>query len=395
MPGGIDFLKEVSIMAKTNNSAPLWSKNFITVLISHFFLLFGFQALIPTIPLFASTFSTSETFIGLVAGVFTISAFAIRPISGSFLDRKGRRMVLALSLITFIASAFSYTLVTGLSSFLVLRFIHGLGWGSSNTASDTVATDNIPLDRFGEGMGYFGLSMTLGMVVGLATGMFIATNFGFNTLFYVSAFLVLLSLLISSTIKYEAPIKKKEKEALFVFDREALEPALLMSMITISYGTLMGFIPLYAQQQGIANTGPFFTVYALAMLITRPFLGRLIDSHGFDYTVLPGISMVLVSMALVGLSFSLGSYLLVAVIYGTGFGSCLLSFQTMAIKNMPPEKRGGANAVFYVGFDGGMTLGSILFGYIASQLGYSNMYLITLIPAALALLGYLLIRKNF
>lgn len=382
-------------MAKINNSAPLWSKNFITVLISHFFLLFGFQLLLPTIPLFASGFSSSESFIGLTAGLFTISSVLVRPISGSFLDRKGRRLVLSLSLLTFIASAFSYTLVTGLGAFLVLRFIHGLGWGSSNTASDTVATDNIPFERFGEGMGYFGLSMTLGMVLGPATGMFIATTLGYKSLFYTSSLLVLLGLIISQTIEYKVTGVKKKDEALFVPDKEVLEPALLMALITISYGTLMGFIPLYALLQGIGNIGPFFTVYALAMLVTRPFLGRLIDSHGFDFTVIPGISLVFIAMLFIGLTFSPSSYLIIALVYGTGFGACLLSFQTMAIKNMPPEKRGGANALFYVGFDGGMTIGSILFGYIASQLGYSNMYLITLLPAGLALLGYLLIRKNF
>ncbi|MDX9916601.1 MAG: MFS transporter [Gudongella sp.] len=381
-------------MAERKNTAKLWSRNFITIIISHFFLLFGFQVLLPTIPLFANNFTSSETIIGLVSGLFTISAVLIRPVSGGFLDKSGRRIVLSISLIIFILSSLSYTFVTTIGAFLLLRFLHGIGWGSSNTASDTVATDNIPQERFGEGMGFFGLSMSLGMVVGPAVGMSIADKYGFNTLFFTSALLVFLSLIISSTIKYEPTKKKTKDKALITFDRESVEPAIIMALITISYGAIVSFFPIYAQQQGIVNIGAFFTVYASAIFVIRPFLGKIIDKYGFDYTVIPGIILVAVSMLFMGLSLNMTSYLLIAVVYGMGFGACQLSFQTMAIINKPQNERGGANAIFYVGFDGGITIGSILFGYFASLFGYSHMYLITVIPAVLALVGYVFfVRK--
>lgn len=381
-------------MQEGENTISLWSRNFITIIISHFFLLFGFQMLLPTIPLFASSFNANETIIGLVSGLFTISAVLIRPISGTLLDKVGRRIVLIISLLLFIFSSLSYNLVNSISIFLVLRFIHGIGWGSSNTASDTIATDNIPQERFGEGMGFFGLSMSLGMAAGPAFGMSIVNKYGFNFLFYASAFFVFLSIIISSTITYEKQEKSSEERSLFLFERESIEPAILMALITISYGAIVGFIPLYAQEQGIDNIGSFFTVYASALLITRPLLGKIVDKYGFDYTIIPGIILIFISMVFLGFTSSLLSYLLIAVVYGIGFGACQLSFQTMAIVNIPQNKRGGANAIFYVGFDGGITIGSILYGYLASLVGYGNMYLLTIIPTFLALAGYIFIRNK-
>lgn len=381
-------------MKEKNNTIPLWSRNFITVIISHFFLLFGFQMLLPTIPLFADSLGGSEPVIGLVSGLFTISAVLIRPVSGSLLDRIGRRIVLAISLLLFIFSSLSYNLVNSIGLLLVLRFIHGIGWGSSNTASDTVATDNIPQERFGEGMGFFGLSMSLGMAAGPAFGTFMANKYGFSPLFYASAFFVFLSLIISSTITYGKQEKPSEDESLFHFERESIEPAILMALVTISYGAIIGFIPLYAQEQGIDNIGSFFTIYASALLITRPLLGRVVDRYGYDYTIIPGIVLISISMVFLSFTSSLVSYLLIAVVYGIGFGACQLSFQTMAISNIPQSKRGGANAIFYVGFDGGITIGSILYGYLASLFGYGNMYLLTIIPTLLALAGYFYIRRE-
>src|SRR5699024_816519 len=107
-----------------------------------------------------------------------------------------------------------------------------------------------------------------------------------------------------------------------------------------------------------------------------------------------GIILIFISMVFLGFTSSLLSYLLIAVVYGIGFGACQLSFQTMAIVNIPQNKRGGANAIFYVGFDGGITIGSILYGYLASLVGYGNMYLLTIIPTFLALAGYIFIRNK-
>ena len=88
-----------------------------------------------------------------------------RPLAGVLLDRLGRRGVFlsGLALVTVASAAMYFFPLVGM--ILLLRFIHGLGWGVATTASSTVAADYIPKARFGEGMGYFSLAASMAMAI--------------------------------------------------------------------------------------------------------------------------------------------------------------------------------------------------------------------------------------
>ena len=70
------------------------------------------------------------------------------------------------SLLLFSTVFFGYTWGTSILFVLVLRFLHGLTWGSMSTAGSTIAVDLVPQKRRGEGIGIFGLSMTIAMAIG-------------------------------------------------------------------------------------------------------------------------------------------------------------------------------------------------------------------------------------
>src|SRR5699024_6298153 len=80
---------------------------------------------------------------------------------------------------------------------IVLRIIQGIGWGFSTTASGTIATDLIPPNRRGEGMGYFGLSGNLALAFGPALGLTLADFISFTQLFFICAALGLTALILA------------------------------------------------------------------------------------------------------------------------------------------------------------------------------------------------------
>ncbi len=49
---------------------------------------------------------------------------------------------------------------------LALRFLHGIGFGMATTATGTIVTDVAPAHRRGEALAYFGVFMSLPMVIG-------------------------------------------------------------------------------------------------------------------------------------------------------------------------------------------------------------------------------------
>jgi MFS family permease len=66
--------------------------------------------------------------------------------------------------------------------------------------------------------------------------------------------------------------------------------------VTMTYGAVVSFLALYAQTMNVTNVGPFFTMYAITLMITRPLFGRIADKKGFDTVMLPGILCVLATM---------------------------------------------------------------------------------------------------
>jgi predicted MFS family arabinose efflux permease len=64
-----------------------------------------------------------------------------------------------------------------------------------------------------------------------------------------------------------------------------------------------------------------------------------------------------------------------------------------SIRQVPPDKRGAANATFWTAFDTGMAIGSISWGLLASVYGYYLVFQLAIIPVVLAMLVYL-VKRN-
>lgn len=381
---------------KLQATEKLWTKNFIIINVINLLIFFSFQMLLPTLPIYIKDLGGSDAIIGLVTGIFVVSSVIIRPISGLLLDKLGRQKVFVIGLIIFILSVFSYSVFSVISIILFIRFIHGFGWGAVSTSSSTIASDNIPKKRFGEGMGYFSLTSSLAMALAPVIGLSLISRYGSNMLFYVSTILAALGFLATFKLKYKkTTIQKTSKVKGSLYEKSSINPSLIVFFVAITYGALTSFLPLYAAERGLENIGIFFTVYAIALFITRPLFGKVIDQLGYDYAIIPGLILVMIAMGLLSIASNLSLFLITAFIYGVGFGATQSSLQTMAVAGVPSERLGAANATFLTAFDSGIGLGAIVLGVVASSIGYSQMYLLAAGFALLAFIIYFMIgRKN-
>lgn len=355
---------------------PIFTRNFIFITLINLFIFFSFQMIFPTLPIYISHIGGNDAVIGLVMGVFTVTSLLTRPLAGWALDTIGRRPVFLIGLIILLLSALSYSFATAVGTIVMIRLLHGIGWGISGTAAATVAAEIIPRSRFGEGMGYFSLANSLSMAVAPATGIYIAFQYGFQPLFWFSTALVSIGIILSFCIRYKKlEVKDTQLKVSNLYEKSAIMPTVMFFCIAITFSSISNFLPLYALQRGIKDIGTFFSVYALAILISRPLSGKLVDRYGYDITIVPG--MIFVLAAMVGISFVQTKtwFLVVAFIYGIGFGSTQMSLQTMVVRYVPRQRLGAANATFFSGVDSGMGVGAISLGAISSLVGYSQMYL--------------------
>lgn len=74
-----------------------------------------------------------------------------------------------------------------------MRVLHGALFGINGTANMALATEFIPDDHMGEGLGYYGLGQVLAQIVGPTIGIAIRDAFGYRALFFIIAASTLLA----------------------------------------------------------------------------------------------------------------------------------------------------------------------------------------------------------
>lgn len=360
----------------------LWTGNFILIMLINFFLFCSFQMYPAALPPYVKGLGAPDHLLGWLTGIATIATLLMRAVAGVALDRLGRKIFFLLGMFVMLLACLGLYLLPLVGAVLALRFIHGMGWGAASTASNTIAADNIPKSRFGEGMGYFSLSASLAMAIAPA----LALSLRPDLMFLCSAAFILLALLLAGRLQYKeiSPAPKQSKGSFSPYEIKAVPAALLMGLVTLTYGSLMTFLAVYAATRGIANIGPFFVVYALSMLATRPPIGKLIDRRGQEVVILPGLGLILLALLLLSQATSLLSFLLCAVLYAVGQSCLHTSAQSLAVLNSPRDRVGAANATFLTGFDGGIGLGAVLSGFLAAKYGYAEMFRILMIFPLLA-----------
>ncbi len=383
-------------MADPAEKQALWTRAFVVTSISNLFLFLSFQMLIPTLPIFVERMGGDATQVGLVIGVFTISALLVRPFAGKWLDTIGRRNVLLIGLSLFILSVVGYYWMTVVSLVLLIRVVHGFGWGMTTTAYGTIASDIIPPKRRGEGMGYFGLSSNLAMALAPLLGIWLMDSYGFGYVFSISTALAVTSMLLSRLITIPPPIKRDvtpgqaaaKSEGLF--EKKAFFPSFLVMFLAVSYGGIVSFITLFGAEVGIANVGWYFFANALMVMLVRPFAGVIFDRKGHAWVLLPGALLTAAGLLVLSYTDSLTMLIIAALCYGAGFGAVQPSLMAWTINRVPPHRRGAANGTYFSAFDLGIGAGAMLLGTVAQLTSYSMMYRLSLLLVAGFLVTYLI-----
>ncbi|MFJ7975364.1 MFS transporter [Peribacillus sp. NPDC096379] len=366
------------------NKPKLWTKDFVIVSSVNFFLTLVFYLLMVTIAVYAvEKFDASTSQAGLVTGIFIIGTLIGRLFIGRFIDSIGRKRTLFIGLIFFILTTLLYFVNLGIPFLLITRFIHGLALGIASTATGTIVAQTIPSTRKGEGIGYYSMSATLATAIGPFIGLYMSQHTSFQMIFSVclalgvigliTAFFVYVPTLPVST---KTPEIKGFKLSQFV-EPKALPIAFITLVVAFCYSSVLSYINFYAIEIDLVDTASFFfIVYAVAVLVSRPFTGRLMDTKGANFIMYPAFIIFAAGMLLLSLASNSIILLLSGILIGFGFGNMQSSTQAVAVKLTPPHRMGLATSTFFIFLDGGLGFGPYLLGFIIPLTGYSTLYVI-------------------
>ena len=376
--------KAVTGEAAGGSKARIFTLNFVLACSGTFAFFSSFQLLLPTLPIYIVQIGGSQAEIGLLIGVFTVSAVALRPFIGRDVDKRGRRRYMLLGAFIFFASGVLYNFVTDVPALLLLRLFHGAGIAAYTTAAAALVADLAPRGRMGEAMGYYGMFPNVAMAVAPALGIPLVNNFSFTVLFIASAVTALMAILLTAPISETDDGSSEVRPPSALFSQKALFPSFLVFCLTLTYGAIVSFLPIYAKQSDIMdNPGLFFTVYAIVLIAVRSIAGRLSDVYGRQAVIIPGLVIISVAMVLLSVSSSITMLLLVAALYGAGFGTVHPALMAFLVDKVGQTQRGAAMGTFTAAFDLGIGLGSILWGVVLQMSGFGLMFFVAgLMPLA-------------
>lgn len=381
---------------------PLWTREFWGMSLSSFFQYVTQYALIATLPIFViDTLHGNNWQAGLTMTFFQFGAVFCRPLVGKWIDEINKRTMLLISLGMFLLVCIMYLGVGGLYFLLMVRLLHGAVFAIGTTTVATMAALVLPPQRKGEGIGYFAMFSILAMVVGPFLSLMIIARYQFPVLFAWCVVCAALSFWCGTrnklpNIASEAVAKKgRSLEWRSFIEPKALPIALIGGLLFFAYTGVLVFLSLYAKQLNLPEyTSGFFAVFALAILATRPIVGKLFDQFGADTVVYPGFIMFV--LGLIGLSQVQGflGFLMAGVIIGMGFGALSPVFQTLAIQTSPEYRAGVATATYFWALDISVGLGSVFLSVVASHAGYRNMYLFGAVIVGVTGAVYYILRRK-
>jgi MFS family permease len=370
----------------------LWTKSFIGLTLTMFFLCLGFYLLLPTLPVYIQKSGISESQLGLIIGGFTLSAVVARPIIGGLLDRFGRRFFIIAGLIIFAIAMFLYNWASGILLLFLLRILHGCGWAISTTSIGTSITDVIPTRRRGEGMGWYGMSMTVSMAIGPIIGVWMVQSYSFQNLVFVASCLSIAAIFIALVTKVPTLQSDNKRKVAFI-DKSIFPISVAIFFLALTYGGITTFLPLFAESIQV-NAGTFFLVYAIALTLTRPVAGKLADRYSEGVIIIPSLIITIIALFLLGLSNGLPGVIISAILYGTGFGSAQPTLQAAILNLVSSTKKGVANASFFTAMDLGIGLGSIILGLVSQYLGYRFLFTVCAVSGFISLLIFVVFVKR-
>lgn len=361
------------------NKKSFWNRDFLLALVGYFFLFMSIS-LFFLFPVVLERFGPRQSRIGLIMGVHSVVAIAIRPLFGRMIDVRGGRRIALLGLLILLFSVPFFHFVSDAGWLpLLLRVLTGLGWGISMTATIAMCSDLAPVERLALSMGVIGVAGLVANAVGPLLAEEILRDLGPGWLYNASAIFLLASLAcLLLTREIVRPNGDGRGAGMSVLRTVPWVLAAIISAMPVFHGAIRGamiyFIAVFGNSVGIGRVGPFFLVFSLAAILTRFRMGDLSDRYGRKKVILPAALIIVGNLFLIAQVRSFPLLIVTGFIGGLGQGLIFPALSTYIIDFLGMENKGLAISLYLSLFDVGMGLGSPFFGWMSDLAGYRWMY---------------------
>jgi len=376
----------------------LWTKDFLIVSLINFTITLIFYLLMVTIAAYAvEHFNASTSTAGLVSSIFIIGTLLGRLGTGRIIGDWGSKKTLFCGLLLFMLSTMSYFIAGNLPLLMLNRLIQGIALGVASTATGTIIAQILPPERRGEGIGYYSLSAILATAIGPFVGILLTQLFeDYRMIFAVDSVLAIICFFMYFIVTVpDAPKKAKDAAAKAGFkvtnfiELRAVPIAFVALVIGFAYSGVMSFMTFYAKELDLVSAGSyFFIIYAIVILATRPFTGKLLDTRGANIIIYPCLVIFAIGMYAFSSASTTIAFLIAAACIGIGYGNFNSVAQAIAIKVTPNERLGLATSTYFIFYDLGLGVGPYFLGLFVPSAGYRAIFFTMVFVILLSIVLY-------
>ena len=365
----------------------MWGFNF-TVFVSAFQLL-------PTAPFQILKLGGSQAAAGLFLGFLTYASAVSAPITGAIGDRFGKRRMLMVASAAITIFSLLYAIAPSYQLILALVLVHGVFWSGLLSSSSSYIVDIIPASRRGEGIAYSGFASILAIAVAPWIGLYVFDYGGWQLLCIEAA---ALNVLMAGIAWRLPPDRRHVDHAPSLHPRDLVEWRVIIGAVTLflysfSYGGITSFVAVYAGQVGVPRA-LYFTVFCVATLVTRPFIGRYADRIGHARLIVPCLVMVVLAVGVLSIADSQAMFVVSALLFGVGFGSAYPLFVSHLMHHVAENRRTATFGAVIGAFDTGIGTGSIAVGWLSEHYGFGRAFAVAGAIALLSIPYFLYLEKH-
>lgn len=337
----------------------------------------------PLLPELEDRVGASEAELGLALGAYALPILVVSLPLGRLADRIGRRPLLLGGLLLTVVGSVLIAVAPSLPLLIVGRAVQGVGSAASWIAALALVSELAPPGRKGESIGYALAANSVGAIAGPALGGILGDAAGFAFPFVVVA---AIGAGIATAGYFTLPRERRRDEAASSSARELLAlaasgPVLPATLIVVGASAALGLVevvaPLDADERlGLSASaiGLIFAATIALDAIAAPFGGRASDRYGRRAVALLGLTATIASMVLLAVLGGTGGLLVGLSVFGIGASVTFAAAVPWLDDAFGSVDRGFGYGVLNLIYSVGYTVGPIAAGLALGSSGADFAY---------------------